>query len=162
MDIKTKFLKSNRIAMLISVIGGPIMAIMLFKRLELDCIFGGIIFLAGLLILVLDERKYRLINRTLGFLKINSTGDMWLGYDGNWHDGYKQICNKRIQDYYDNGGEDVGHTFGRITRGFTFMWMMLGVIGMAGEIKQMGIFSAYYFWGIVWMLYIIKTKVISG
>ena len=64
--------------------------------------------------------------------------------------------------YYNNRGKDFGHTFGRTTQSITLLWVRLGLGGLTGQIETIGVYWPYYFWCTVWMIYIIKSKIISG
>lgn len=99
----------NRIALVVSVLFGLLIFLQFKNVIEAIALF---VIAMTIVVFVLDAKKNKDIDRALGVLKVS--GDRWLGVDGLWHDGYSEIIQIKMDKYYKNGGEDFGHTFGRM------------------------------------------------
>lgn len=98
MDIKRKYIILNRIAVIVPTLIGLIVDLESRQLVALP-VAAGII---GALILVLDSRKYKEINRMFGVFKVQ--GNSWFGKDGFGHDGYSKIMDSKLEAYYAQGG----------------------------------------------------------
>lgn len=164
MYIKERYRLYNRIALIISIILGVIVAVK-FKGLyeeKYDIVsgtVGGIIGFFGIMALVLNGKKHDAALETMGILKVNGN-NQWLGWDGNWHDGYNKIVKKKANDYYDKGGSDFGHFFNRYAYLFTLFISVCGLMMLSDYDFPKDIYIFSYM--IVWMIYIVIRKVILG
>lgn len=160
MGIRKKYVMRNRIALALSVLFG-VLIFLQFKNIgEAIALF---VIAMTIIILVLDAKKNKDIDRVFGVLKVSD--NKWLGMDGLWHDGYSEIIRVKVEKYYENGGEDFGHTFGRIEM-YLFIMTCFGILyiltnqwlylqGLAPKIFLV-VFSVGF-----WLYIIIKKNVLG-
>lgn len=110
MSIKQHYRLYSRIAIGIAVVASAIITWNLRKTLDANVatiFLGAFSFCTHLLFLIINSKKEKHINKKFGVIKVN--GDHWLGYDGFWHDGYNDVYNHKLEQYYQKGGEDLGY-----------------------------------------------------
>ena len=108
--MKKKYRNYSRIAVALAIIASIIITKKVNEISEagiLISFFGSFVSLTNILFLIINFKKDKAIDKKFGFLKVKD--DRWLGYDGFWHDGYKEIFKKKIDQYYEKGGDDFGY-----------------------------------------------------
>ena len=151
MDIKRKYIILNRIAVIVPALIGLIV-VLKSRQLVVFSVTAGII---GALILVLDSRKYKEINRMFGVFKVQ--GNSWLGMDGFWHDGYSEIMDSKLEAYYAQGGEGFGYECGRLMS----VWFLLCTCGLS-PICTIVLTKGEFAVVMISWLYVIARKTIWG
>ena len=161
MTIKKKYRLYSRIDVVISLIVCFIIITKMSANMDriqtIHCYLSCFTSLCTLLLFICNQKKEQAIDKMLGFLKTN--GDQWLGDDGNWHDGYHEIMNRKIKKYYDNNGPDLGYLFGPFATVLSILVIMSGIAFSIEYSKEMhqAMFVVY-----AWTVYLIFRKAVFG
>ena len=111
MSIKKQYRLYSTIAIFISIIASIYIMLELKEKIDTNSVYiflGAFSFCTHLLFVIINFKKEKQFDKELGFIKVN--GDSWLGYDGNWHDGFRDIYKRKVEQYYEKGGEDFGYS----------------------------------------------------
>ena len=124
--------------------------------------FGAFSFCTHFSFLIIGYKKNKVIDKKFGFIKVN--GDRWLGYDGFWHDGFKEIYKKKLDCYFENGGEDFGYLPSLYMKiAFMIFGCVGGLVMMVGKLElPLGEFLAFIAILFAFLMYAIFKQAVLG
>jgi len=160
MSIKQQYRLYCRIAIGVSIVISAIITVSLKKSLDVNgamIFWGAFLFCTHLLFLIINSKKEKHIDKKFGFIKVS--GDRWLGYDGFWHDGYKDVYKRKLDKHFKNGGEDFGYLSSLFMNAVSIIFgCVAGLMVICGELEEIG----YIVFLSVFLLYCILRRAVFG
>lgn len=159
MNIKQKYQKLNGIAFVLAIVLGLIVG---FSCNQSERLLMWIFLFMGIFIFVLDSHKAKAIDRELGIYKVKN--NYWMDRNGKWHDGFSEIYAVKVENYYANGGQAFGYTFGPSMRLFfivIFWGTIIYTVGVPIVASAKDRVTGMILLSLIW-LYVLFRKVIRG
>ncbi|MBE5873304.1 MAG: hypothetical protein E7287_02730 [Lachnospiraceae bacterium] len=159
MNIKQKYQKLNGIAVVLAIVLGLIVG---FSCNQSERLLMWIFLFMGIFTYVLDAHKTKAIDRELGIYKIKD--NYWMDRNGYWHEGGSEIYALKLENYFANGGQAFGYTFGPSMRLIFIIIFVLTIsyaVGLPILESSKDRMASIVILSLIW-LYILFRKVIRG